>query len=238
MQILGQPSAALADKLEKEEKDRVAATVEQYGPEGLAKLAKEIEDAQAENDKPIPSELISKFKVPDVKGIEWIKVESARSHGVARGEDAPNSKVQKHIDADGSELPLFVQYDREYLVARRLMLANSHRPSDINSNFIQVSIVLFATDIPGFSPAQLRALLPIYLDSFFTLPVTRADGTKLDYEDVVRSLDAETLSYSIEINTPLQEGITLKMKVAKDKYPVAVAWLSDLLHNSTFSVDR
>ena len=110
--------------------------------------------------------------------------------------------------------------------------------SDINSNFIQVSIVLFASDVPGFSPAQLRALLPIYLDSFFTLPVTRADGTQLEYEDVVKGLDAETLSYSIDINTPLQEGITLKMKVAKDKYPVAVAWLSDLLYNSTFSIDR
>lgn len=114
VQILGQPSAALADKLEQEEKARVAATVEHYGPDGLAKLAKEIEEAQAENDKPIPSELISKFKVPDVKGIEWIKVESARSNGVAR-DDSLKNKVQEHLDADGSELPLFVQYDRESL---------------------------------------------------------------------------------------------------------------------------
>jgi hypothetical protein len=50
--------------------------------------------------------------VPDVKGIEWIKVESARSNGVAKDESLQN-KVQEHIDADGSELPLFVQYDRE-----------------------------------------------------------------------------------------------------------------------------
>lgn len=90
----------------------------------------------------------------------------------------------------------------------------------------------------GVSPAELRALLPIYLDSFFTLPVTRADGTKLDYEEVVKQLDAETLSYSIDINSPLQEGVTLKIKVPKEKYTKAIAWLSDLLYNSSFSVDR
>lgn len=81
-------------------------------------------------------------------------------------------------------------------------------------------------------------MLPIYLDSFFSLPVTRSDGTELGYEDVVRLLDAETLSYAIDINSPLQEGVTLRIKVAKDKYKIAIAWLSDLLHNSKFSVDR
>lgn len=90
----------------------------------------------------------------------------------------------------------------------------------------------------GQADAALRSLLPIYVDSFFSLPITRSDGTKLDYEDVVRNLDAETLSYSIDINQPLQEGITLRIKVAKDKYAEAVGWLSDLLYNSTFSVDR
>lgn len=111
--IVGEPSAALADKLEKEEKARIADNVSKYGEDGLAKLAKEISDAQADNDKPIPSEIISQFKVPNVAGIEWITVESARSHGVARDDNLPSNAVQKHIDADESDLPLFVQFDRE-----------------------------------------------------------------------------------------------------------------------------
>lgn len=109
---------------------------------------------------------------------------------------------------------------------------------DVNSNFVEVSVVLFVTDVPGIDSDRIRSLLPIYLDTFFSLPLTRADGTKLGFEDVVRLLDAETLSYSIDINSPLQEGITLKIKVAKDKYSVAVAWLSDLLYSSSFAVDR
>ncbi|SGY31172.1 BQ5605_C002g01214 [Microbotryum silenes-dioicae] len=219
--IIGRPSAALADQLAKEEKQRVAATVKRLGPEGLAELGKKLETAQAENDRPIPSDIISNFKVPDVEGIDWIKVESARSAGVAK-EVGPvsDNQVQKHVDQDGSKVPLFVQYDH------------------INSNFIEVSIVLFITDIPSQDPKHLRSLLPIYLDSFFSLPVTQADGTMLDFEEVVRQLDAETLSYSIDLNSPLQEGVTLRVKVEKGKYATAVAWLGDLLCGSSFSVDR
>lgn len=106
---------------------------------------------------------------------------------------------------------------------------------DINSNFIEISIILFPS--PS-APSSVLALLPIYIDSFFSLPVTRADGTQLSFEDVVTKLDEETLSYSIDIGSPLQEGLTLKIKVAKEKYKEAVAWLRDLLLGSTFSVDR
>ncbi|KAM0793479.1 hypothetical protein ACM66B_000920 [Microbotryomycetes sp. NB124-2] len=215
--VVGQPSAELADKLEKEEKARIAANVEKFGEKGLAKLAKEIEDAQSENDKEIPSNVISQFKVPDVKGIQWINVDSARSRGVAFEDGLPENDVQRHVDADNVDLPLFVQFDH------------------INSQFIEISVALFPDD--GTSQV-LRSLLPIYLDSFFSLPVTRQDGTELSYEDVVRTLDAETLSYTIDINSPLQEGITLRIKVAKDKYTTAIAWIRDLLFNSKFSVDR
>ena len=110
--IVGQPSSALVDTLQHAETARIAETVARLGPEGLEKLTKKIEAAQHENDKEIPSEIISKFKVPDVNGIDWIKVDSARSAGVAQGETPFVNRLQDHIDADGSELPLFVQFDR------------------------------------------------------------------------------------------------------------------------------
>ena len=131
-------------------------------------------------------------------------------------------------------MPLFVQFDRESsLDVSKVLQALSPPSADIQSSFVEISIVLFADDIPGLLGSHLRALLPIYLDSFFSLPVTRADGTKLGYEDVVRTLDAETLSHSIHCGNPLQEGISLKIKVLKEKYPVAIAWLRDLLWGST-----
>lgn len=111
--IIGRPSAALADRLEQEEKARVAATVARLGPAGLAQLAKEVEDAQAENDQPVPSEVIRQFAVPDVNGIEWIQVDSAQSQGVAQAQTGTKNRVQDHVNADATELPLFVQFSRE-----------------------------------------------------------------------------------------------------------------------------
>lgn len=117
----------------------------------------------------------------------------------------------------------------------RLTLSDT---ADINSAFIQVSVVLFPQDVPGSDAAALRALLPVYLDSFFTLPIERPDGSVLEFEDVVKQLDAETLSYSINVNSPLQEGITLKVKVAKEKYDVAIRWIRDLLYHSRYTPER
>jgi len=213
--IVGRPSGALADKIEAEEKARVAANVARLGEEGLAKLAKKLEEAQAANDRPIPDGLIESFPLPDVRGIDWIEVESGKATGVSKAGAAElANKVQAHLDHDGAELPLFTHFDH------------------INSNFVEITMILFLDD------PKLAPLTPLYLDSFFSLPITRADGTKLDYEAVVTALDAETLSYSIETNSPLQEGFAIRIKVAKDKYSTAVAWLSDLLHGADFAIDR
>lgn len=179
--------------------------------------------------------------MPDVAGIEWINVDTARSAGVAQSAGKPKGCAQEHVDADGAELPLFVQFDRasfSLVSVDKVVKTDPSRAADIDSRFIQIAIVLFPNDVDGFDPVKLRALLPVYLDAFFTLPVTRADGTKLEFEDVVKQLDAETLSYNINLNEPLQEGITLRMKVAKEKYETAIAWLSDLLYNSSFTEER
>ena len=82
---------------------------------GLEKAKKELEEAKAEHDVPIPVELLKSFPVPDVKSIKWIPVESVQE-GVStalrtNGDARYNSPVRDHIDSDGSELPFFVEYD-------------------------------------------------------------------------------------------------------------------------------
>jgi Zn-dependent M16 (insulinase) family peptidase len=113
--VIGKPSSTLAETLEKEEKARVATQVKALGSEGLAKAAKELEDAKQEHDKPIPAEVLESFPVPDVKSISWIKVYSAQEKGkgraIASTGAASSSALKKHIDADGHELPFFVEYD-------------------------------------------------------------------------------------------------------------------------------
>ncbi len=104
----------MAKKLEEDEKARVAAQVERLGPEGLKKATKELEDAKAEHDLPIPTEVLTKFPIPDVKSISWIPVQSLQEPGKGR-RSAPGrteeTSLSQHVHNDGSDLPFFIQYD-------------------------------------------------------------------------------------------------------------------------------
>ena len=112
--ICGQPSASLADKLEKDEKARIAAQIERLGPDGLKKAEAELEAAKAENGKVIPTEFITSFPVPDVKRISWLPVQSVQEPGTGRKlvhRASASSPLSKYIDSDGKSLPFFVEYD-------------------------------------------------------------------------------------------------------------------------------
>jgi hypothetical protein len=104
----------VAERIEKEEKARNAKQKEALGPEGLARKAQELEEAKAEHDKPIPTEILKSFPVPDVKSISWIPVQSVQQAGTGRKGRAAASvqnDVSRHVNADGASLPFFVQYD-------------------------------------------------------------------------------------------------------------------------------
>ncbi|KAH9486850.1 hypothetical protein JR316_0000915 [Psilocybe cubensis] len=111
--VIGKPSASLAEKLEKEEKERIAKQVQQLGPEGLKRAEAELEAAKAEHSQEIPSEIITSFPVPDVKSISWIPVQSVQEPGKGRKVAFPSTDVSlsKHIESDGEPLPFFVEYD-------------------------------------------------------------------------------------------------------------------------------
>ena len=104
----------MADQLEKDEKARIAAQVERLGPEGLKKAEVKLEMAKAEHGKPVPTEIIASFPLPDVKSISWLSVQSVQEPGVGRKlvhNASASSPLSKYIDSDGELLPFFVGYD-------------------------------------------------------------------------------------------------------------------------------
>lgn len=114
MVVVGKPSADLAKQIEEDEKVRIAKQIESLGPEGLKKAATLLESSKAENDKPIPKEVLTSFPVPDVKGISWIPVQSVQEPGSGRESFSlvtHSPELSKHVENDGSPLPFFVQYD-------------------------------------------------------------------------------------------------------------------------------
>lgn len=107
-------------------------------------------------------------------------------------------------------------------------------PTDVKSNFILVSIHLSPIDLPS----DLFKYLPVYLDSFFSCPVNRSDGTTIPHEEVVRQLDKGTVSYSIRLGAALSQTVRVMVKIEKTKYKDMIGWLNDLLWGSVFDPDR
>lgn len=114
--LVGKPSAAMAKRLEDEEKARIAKQKEALGEAGLKKAEAELEAAKKEHDTSIPTEILTSFPVPSVKSIAWIPVQSLQEVGAGAGrrkaiEQRDNADLAKYVQADGSPLPFFIQYD-------------------------------------------------------------------------------------------------------------------------------
>ncbi|KAJ3514376.1 hypothetical protein NLJ89_g2417 [Agrocybe chaxingu] len=219
--IIGKPSAALAEKLEKDEKARIAAQVERLGPEGLKNAEAELEAAKAQHGEKIPDEILTSFPVPDVKSISWIPVQSVQEPGKGRKATFSPSTTEplyKHIESDGQPLPFFVEFDH------------------VESDFVTVHGLFSLAKLPN----RLRPYISAYLSSFFSLPVNTTFGGRLSHEEVANKLDDDTVSY--EVGLGLSNNFTdlfrVTIKVETAQYATAIAWMKDLVYSSEFDKDR
>ena len=123
--IRGLPSAELAEKIKIDEEKRIAAQIEKLGPEGLANAAKELQEAQAEHDKPIPQEVLKQFPVPNVNSISWIDVQSHHEGEPATRITSTSARtpLKDFIEKDGEKLPFFVGFDHVKVCVRFFSLS-------------------------------------------------------------------------------------------------------------------
>ncbi|KAI6005289.1 Metalloenzyme, LuxS/M16 peptidase-like protein [Pisolithus orientalis] len=216
--IIGKPSAHLAEKLERDEKARLAVQVEKLGPEGLAQAKKDLEAAKEEHEKPIPKDVLTSFPVPDVKSISWIPVESVQETSESFDVTRTQSSLAKHIESDGSPLPMFIQYDH------------------VKSDFVSIHAYFSLANVPD----RLRPHISTYLAAFFSLPVKRTSGQHLSHEEVVNKLDDETVAYesALGVSEQFTEMLRVTLKVQVGQYESAVAWLRDLIWGAIFDKER
>jgi Zn-dependent M16 (insulinase) family peptidase len=214
--ILGVPSAKLSKKLKADEEARVAARREELGEKGLKSLQEKLEASMAENDKPIPSELLNRFKVPATDSIHFVTTTTARS-GSALKAGRPDNELQSLIDADKIEAPLFIHFEH------------------IESNFVQLSLLISAEKVP----VQLRPLLAVYAEAYFNSPIQR-NGETISFEQVIVELERDTVGYSMEGARDLGNSEMLRVifQVEVEKYATAIAWIKELTWNSVFDVER
>lgn len=198
--ILGKPSAKLSKKLKSEEKSRIEEQKKKLGPEGLAALEKKLAEAKAENDRDIPRELLAQFPVPSTKSIHFIGTTTARS-GAARKLGQLDNEVQRLVDKDDRQLPLFIHFEH------------------VQSNFAHVSLIISTESVP----IPLRPLLTIYLENMFTSPIER-NGQRIEFEQVIKELEKDTVDYGIGIGSAIgnPEVLVMRISVEVEKYASAI----------------
>ncbi|KAI8341775.1 Metalloenzyme, LuxS/M16 peptidase-like protein [Chlamydoabsidia padenii] len=212
--LLGKPSADFADQLAEEEQNRVEKQCQDLGEQKLKELQTKLEDAMAENDKPLPSGILESFRIPPVSSINFINVISARNNAT----DDPSNDVQTHINKDtGADVPLFIQYDH------------------IRSRFVKIAAHIATSTIP----THLLPYTRLFLKAIFSLPVNR-NGTLIPYEDVVKGLSEDTLEYDASLGTSsgFRELAVFILKAKASNYEKAVQWLQDILWNTQFTAER
>lgn len=214
--ILGVPSARLSEKLKTDETNRIEEQKAKLGPEGLKKMQNKLDEAKAENDREIPTELLGKFKVPATDSIHFVSTSGARA-GLAQEIGKRHNKLQEIIDRDSKDVPLFLDFEH------------------IPTNFARVNMIISTETLPD----ELRPLLSIYMEAFFNLPIQRGDKL-IDFQQVVTEIERDTVGYTIDSAIALGnvEGIRISFQVEIERYDVAVKWFIELLYQSIFDIER
>ncbi|KAK4669403.1 uncharacterized protein QC763_202710 [Podospora pseudopauciseta] len=214
--ILGKPSHELAKKLKAGEEERIAKRKEELGKDGLEALKNKLETAKQNNEKPIPPEVLDQWPVPGTESIHFIESLTARS-GKARALGASDNKAQKIIDAAPQGKPLFVQFE------------------DVPSNFVHLTLHVGLSE----TAVKYKPLLSLFTDNFFNSPVIR-DGKRLEFEEVVKQLEKDTISYHISSASRLSdyEGLAIQFQVDPGKYTTIIDWLRTLMFDIVFDPVR
>ncbi|GJJ78971.1 presequence protease [Entomortierella parvispora] len=213
--VIAKPSAAHAAKQAEDEANRIEEQRKRLGEKKLKELEEALQKHQAQNDIPVPAEIFDNFPIPDVKGIEMIKVITGRS----QPDKHFDNEVQKHIDSDPAKVPYFIEYDH------------------IKSEFVELTLFFTSTDLPS----HLRPYLDIYFDSFYSLPlVDPATGKETPFEQVVKLLDQDTVSRAcgVGVGGMFRQLALVILKTEKAKYSEGIAWLQKMTWHTRFDIER
>lgn len=217
--VYGEPSKDLYEKLKQENEERLKKYKETYGTAGLEELQSKLDKAQAENNRPVPAEVLDSFQMPDPENIRFIHTKTARTaKAIGSGTSSANEQLQKLIDNDsGSNFPLYIHYEQ------------------FESQFVSVRVYLssFVVEV------ELLPYIEVIISELFSLPMELEDGTKLTYDEVAREVKVDTLQNTVSTSlSTFFEYVVFEFKAKLDKYDRVVEWIRRAFWATIFDKDR
>lgn len=216
--IIAKPSKELYKKSKKENKQFLKSRKEELGEDGLEKLKKELKKAQEENEKPIPNEILESFGQPDPSKINFIKTESIAIGLNNDIKNDKNSEALKKVEKDTpKDFPLYVHLE------------------NTETNFVNIQLLFSTYEID----TELLPLLSVF-QTLTSLPVENDDGSLTPYEEVVKELKRDCVSYSFSnsFGGAYEELLNLKIIVKAKEYNNSIKWFNKLMFKTKFTKDR
>eukprot|EP00743_Colponemidia_sp_Colp-15_P003789 GILK01004087.1.p1 GENE.GILK01004087.1~~GILK01004087.1.p1 ORF type:complete len:1022 (-),score=207.76 GILK01004087.1:87-3122(-) len=216
--IVGEPSKAFGEQMRQTEQERVDSQIASLGPERLAQLGTDLESAAENNGIEPPAGVIERLSVPNVENIPFIPIHPIRNHRQPLNLTPPDN-----VRLDLSDIPFFMQVDH------------------LQTSFVTVSAIYDTSSLS----TGLRLYLPLFCSVLFQLPLVR-NGVTLSHEDVIKELQAETVTYSADIGISggifscgeMGQAIVLTVKMESSRYSKAVQWIQEIMTQSQFTVER
>lgn len=191
------------------------------GEEGLAKKGEELAAAVLTNEIPPPREMLTQVPIPDVSNINQLNSTIAQRNG--------------HVFGDASKL--------HGLNLNKFPIPVNVTACSINSNFGYIIVFVNTSDVSD----ELRSYFTLYSELITESPIRKEDGTFMPYEEVVAALESDTISLSTTLGLDARSAFScgsysqtaiLMLKTEHKKYNRGIQWVTDLLNNTEFTVDR
>ncbi|AMD20944.1 HEL337Wp [Eremothecium sinecaudum] len=216
--VLGKPSANKYNELEEDQKNLINHRKRTFSDEKLGQLQATIDEAQRQNNKPIPEELMNGFIIKDpASSVDFIKTKNITTveHEYNDLEDELTLKVLANRPKD---FPLFIHLE--------------HFPSQ----FVTVQLLLNSRVVKDTS------LLPYFyiFRQLFTLPMKDENNNIIDYEEIVKQLENECIvnEISLGFSAEFTDLISLEIECKSSDYANAVKWIKHCLYDMVFDQNR
>lgn len=232
--VVGVPSKACGERIQKEDADRIAAQKKTMGEAGCKAAGDALEFAEDANEVDTPDEVAQRFRLPDVSGIKLIDVSTVTCHGGAGG------AVEVVRGAEAAKVQSILEVSKA---------VSGHLPSPF-FQFDHISGAQFATcslmlPTSGLSPRQL-SLLPLWCDVAFELPLAAGVGEALTYDAVVKALTDSTVASGLSLGVggsrflagSAPDMLYCYVKVERERYAEAPKWIARILADAIFDVER
>lgn len=203
-----------------EESERVEKQRKSLGVDGLKKKGDELSAAIAFNERPPPNDMLCSVPIPNVTNINSL----------------PSTVQERDGEVYGDPLKLNGLNLNDFNVPINVTACGI----DSNFGYVMAYFNCYGSNILP----SLRSYLVLFFELIMESPIRKSDGTLIPYEEVVASIESDTVSLQTSIGLEsmnqfscgsYSQTAVLMIKTDYKKYIRGIQWVVDLLNQTEFT---